>query len=49
MDTKHKTKEEIEEHFDKQEKLLEDVKKLVIIIQNSKHCVLYTGAGISTR
>jgi thiamine pyrophosphate-dependent acetolactate synthase large subunit-like protein len=45
MDTSHKTKEEIEEHQDTDEKIISDSKKIAKLIKQSQHCVIYTGAG----
>jgi thiamine pyrophosphate-dependent acetolactate synthase large subunit-like protein len=45
MDTSHKTKEEIEEHQDTEEKIISDSKKIAKLIKQSQHCVIYTGAG----
>jgi hypothetical protein len=46
--TAHKTKEELEEHFDSESVLNEKVDELVSLIKKSKHFVTFTGAGIST-
>eukprot|EP01133_Synstelium_polycarpum_P011609 gene11609-13552_t len=42
------TNEDITEYIDPLEKLLENVKVVAEMLKNSKHCVVYTGAGIST-
>jgi len=46
--TGHTTKEEIEEHFDDPKEVEWKVKLLAENIKESKHLVVYTGAGIST-
>lgn len=47
--TAHKTKEELEEHFDSAEVLQEKVNKLVKLIKQSKHFVAFTGAGMTCK
>jgi NAD-dependent SIR2 family protein deacetylase len=44
----HSTDEEVKEYFDSDDKITNNVKELAKLIKESKHCVLYTGAGIST-
>jgi mono-ADP-ribosyltransferase sirtuin 6 len=39
---------ELREYFDSEESVLENVKTIAELIRNSKHTVVYTGAGIST-
>lgn len=46
--TSHQTEEELIEYEDKKDKILKDVKETANLIKNSKHCVVFTGAGIST-
>lgn len=41
-------KDEIQEFHDSDEKVARDVAELARLIRESKHCVVYTGAGIST-
>jgi len=44
----HKDEEMLKERFDSPNDLQEKIKRLVKLIQNSKHMVCFTGAGIST-
>lgn len=44
----HKTKEQIQEHFDDAKTLDQKVTKLAAMVKQSKHFTLFTGAGIST-
>lgn len=44
----HSSEAEIKEHFDDEETLNWKVKQLADLIRNAKHCVVFTGAGIST-
>eukprot|EP01080_Neovahlkampfia_damariscottae_P008074 gene8074-12535_t len=46
--TSHSTQAEIKEHFDSIETLEICVDEIAKLINNSKHLVVYTGAGIST-
>lgn len=39
---------ELKEHFDSSETVKQEVKKIAKLVKDSKHCVVYTGAGIST-
>jgi len=42
------TEEELKEYFDDPQELDKKVKELAQLIRNSKHMVIYTGAGVST-
>jgi mono-ADP-ribosyltransferase sirtuin 6 len=46
--TSHKTREEIEEHFDSEKKVDAAARDVAQLLKDSKHAVVYTGAGIST-
>jgi len=46
--TAHHDEEQMKEHFDPPDVLEEKIKKLASFIAESKHCVAFTGAGIST-
>ena len=48
MSTSHKTEDEIKEHLDDNSLMISNAKQIAKLIQNSKHCVVYTGAGVST-
>ena len=47
-DTAHKDPEQMKERFDRPEALEEKINRLVRLIKQSKHLVVFTGAGIST-
>jgi NAD-dependent histone deacetylase SIR2 len=44
----HKDPEQVKEHFDSDDVVLEKVKLLAKWVKNSKHFTAFTGAGIST-
>merc|ERR1719329_29731 len=46
--TAHKDEALMQEHFDPPEVLAEKVAKLAALVQDSRHFVVFTGAGIST-
>jgi formylmethanofuran dehydrogenase subunit B len=48
MSTSHKTQDEITEHFDDENIMKKNAKEIAKLIKNSNHCVVFTGAGIST-
>lgn len=48
ISTSHKSKEEIQEFYDEKDTLKKHAKDTAKLIKNSKHFVVYTGAGIST-
>jgi NAD+-dependent protein deacetylase sirtuin 6 len=48
MSTSHKTQDEITEHFDDEKTMKQNAKEIAKLIKMSKHCVVYTGAGVST-
>lgn len=39
---------EIKEFYDSDVKIMQDIKKLALLLKSSKHAVVFTGAGIST-
>jgi mono-ADP-ribosyltransferase sirtuin 6 len=47
-DTAHKDPEQMKERFDRPEALEEKINRLARLIKQSKHLVVFTGAGIST-
>ena len=44
----HSNEEDVKEYFDSEQELVQKISEVVALIQNSKHLVIYTGAGIST-
>lgn len=46
--TAHTSKEQLEEHFEPKIELEKKAFRIAQLIKRSKHCIVFTGAGIST-